>query len=165
MQGLDRVKAEVQRIIEEDYPEVFIVEIILRRSGKSVLSIALDTDEGIGIGTCAHISRKLNILFDEEEGENLFDFPFRLEVSSPGVGSPLLVKRQYTKNVGRKIKVTLLDGEIRKGILKSADEDSITVEPKAPKKKKKKKGEQEELQPFVLTFEEIKEAIIEISFD
>lgn len=163
MQGLDRVKAEVEGIIAENYPDVFIVEVILRRSEKSVLSIALDTDEGIGIGTCAHVSRLLNVLFDEE-GENIFDFPFRLEVSSPGVGSPLLVHRQYTKNVGRKIKVTLLEGEIRNGILKSADENSIIVEP-IPPKKKKKKGEQEELQPFVLTFAEIKEASIEISFD
>ena len=161
MQGLQRVKAELDRIIEEEFPDVFLIEFDLKRSGQSVLSISLDTDEGISIDSCARISRKLNHFLEEEEP---FDFPFRLEVSSPGVGRPLVVRRQYLKNVGRKIKVVLDNGELRRGKLISADEETgIVVEPS--KKGKKKKGVKEEHTPYEISYEKIKEAIIEISFD
>ena len=134
MTGMQRIEAELRRILEEEFPDVFLIEMNLKRSGQSVLSISLDTDEGISIDKCAHISRKLNHFLEEEEP---FDFPFRLEVSSPGVGRPLLVKRQYTKNVGRKIKVVLENGDLRKGKLIAANETGITVEPSRSKKKKK----------------------------
>ena len=161
MQGLQRVKAELDRIIEEEFPDVFLIEFDLKRSGQSVLSISLDTDEGISIDSCARISRKLNHFLEEEEP---FDFPFRLEVSSPGVGRPLVVRRQYLKNVGRKIKVVLDNGELRRGKLISADEENgIVVEPS--KKGKKKKGVKEEPTLYEISYEKIKEAIIEISFD
>ena len=163
MQGLQRVRAELDRILEEDFPDVFLVEFDLKRSGQSVLSIFLDTDEGIGIGRCAHISRKLNHFLEEEDP---LDFPFRLEVSSPGVGRPLKVRRQFLKNVGRKIKVTLENGELRKGKLIGADDETgIKVEPSKSGKKKGKKGNTEEPALYEIPFDNIKEAIIEISFD
>lgn len=160
MEGIQRVRAEFDRILEEGFPDVFLVEWKLQRSAKSVLSISLDTDEGIKIDICAWISRKLNRFLEEEDP---LDFPFRLEVSSPGVGRPLLVHRQYLKNVGRKIKVVLIDGDTRSGKLISADDAGIVVEPS--RSKKKKKGETEVPKNFEITFENIKEAIIEISFD
>ncbi len=161
MQGLQRVKAELDRILKEEFPDVFLIEFDLKRSGQSVLSISLDTDEGISIDRCAKISRKLNHFLEEEEP---FDFPFRLEVSSPGVGRPLLVRRQYLKNVGRKIKVVLDNGEVRSGTLVSADEEAgIVVVPSRKGKKKKKEPEVET--NFEIPYEEIKEAKIEISFD
>ncbi len=162
MQGFEAVKAELERLLEEEFPDVFLVEMDLKRSVKSVLSISLDTDEGIKIDICAWISRKLNHFLEEEEP---FDFPFRLEVSSPGVGRPLVVRRQYLKNVGRKIKVVLLDGESRRGRLISADDAGIVVEPSKSGKKKKKKGEEEVQENFEISYDDIKEAIIEISFD
>lgn len=47
MQGFEAVKAELERILKEDFPDVFLVEMNLNRGGQSVLSISLDTDEGI----------------------------------------------------------------------------------------------------------------------
>lgn len=165
IKGVERVEAEVQKIIDELYPDVFIVEINLHQGGRSVLLILIDTDDGLTISVCTHISRKLNIFFAEleENGQELFDFPFKLEVGSPGVGSPLKIKRQYFKNIGRKLKVSLEEGEVIKGILEKADEEGIVLRPKA--KKKKKKGEIEGPETLEIRFEEIKEAKVEISFD
>eukprot|EP01030_Chromulinospumella_sphaerica_P010751 gene10751-10558_t len=44
------------------------------------------------------------------EAEEMFpDGDFSLEVSSPGVDEPLNQMRQYKKNIGRKVAVTLTD--------------------------------------------------------
>ena len=41
MQGLQGLKAELDRILEEEFPDVFLIEFDLKRSGQSVLSISL----------------------------------------------------------------------------------------------------------------------------
>ena len=38
---------------------------------------------------------------------------FSLEVSSPGIDEPLVLNRQYVKNMGRKVEVTFLDESIK----------------------------------------------------
>lgn len=158
MVGHEQVESDIRTTIAELNPDVFIVDISLHRGSKTVLSILVDTDEGITIDACARISRRLNRYFEEEDP---FKFPFRLEVSSPGVDRPLVLHRQYLKNIGRNMKVVLLEGEIVKGKLDSVTETGIVLR---PTKKKKKKGEPEGPETIELTFENIKEAKVEISF-
>ncbi len=160
MQGFQAVKAELEQMLRKDFPDVFLVDISLKRSVGSVLSISLDTDEGISVGTCALISRKLNFFLEKEDP---FEFPFRLEVSSPGVGKPLVLQRQYLKNVGRKIKVILADDEFKWGKLISVNEVGIVIEPSKSGKKSKEKIEVQE--SLEISYSDIKESIIEISFD
>lgn len=159
-QGLEQVEEYIREVIEEHHPDVFIVEIALHRGSRNVLSIWVDTDAGIMIDECARISRRLNQYFEESSP---FNFPFRLEVSSPGVGKPLRLLRQYHKNVGRKLKVVLENGEVVKGKLEVVAEDQITLRPKP--KKKKKKNEEAAPELVEVPFENIKEAKVEISFD
>jgi ribosome maturation factor RimP len=58
-------------------------------------------------------------------------------VSSPGLDEPLKLHRQYLKNIGRSVEVTLLDGTKTEGVLKEAAEEQITVEETKGKNKKK----------------------------
>lgn len=160
MQGLEIVENAVIEIIQEHFPDVFIVEIALAKGPKSVLSVWIDTDEGITIDKCARVTRKINAWFEENDP---FDFPFHLEVSSPGVGKPLKIYRQYQKNVGRKLKVTTTTGEVHSGKLEHVDEAGIQLIPKA--KKSNKKVAQSETTYISLAFDVIKEAKVEISFD
>ena len=159
MQKFDQVEKDLRSIIQKVNPNVFVVEYALHRGGNNVLSICVDTDQGITIDECARISRKMNVYFEEEDP---FDFPFKLEVSSPGVGKPLKLHRQYHQNIGRKLKVTLLDGQNFKGKLELVDDEGIVLRPK-PKKKKKNAEPAPETIRF--EFEKIKEAKVEISFD
>jgi ribosome maturation factor RimP len=165
MQGYETVEADIRELIEEYNPEIFIVDIKLSVSSKSVLSILLDTDDGIGIGDIAGVSRKLNHYF-EEEGDP-FPFAFNLEVGSPGVGNPFKVRRQYPRNVGRKLKVTLLDGDQVQGKLREVHEDHIVLELPPQKKKKKQASAPAEADETekIINFDSIKEAKVEISFD
>lgn len=160
MQGLEAVEATLRELVEQHFPEVFVVEVALAVGPHSVLSFWIDTDEGINIDQCTRVSRKLNTWLEENDP---FDFPFTLEVSSPGVGRPLKIKRQYFKNIGRKLKVKTTEGQTVAGKLIHADEEGITLAPDS--KKKPKKTENSENTDIRVAFDAIKEAKVEISFD
>jgi ribosome maturation factor RimP len=121
--------------------QIYIVDVQLvgRQSGRIKVTILLDSDTGITIDECATISRRLGGQMDES---NFFDeSPFTLEVSSPGVDFPLTFPRQYVRNMGRQLTVTLVDGGTRKGRLESVGDDHIVldIEPEKISKTKKKK--------------------------
>ena len=65
---------------------------------------------------------------------------FSLEVSSAGIGSPLVNKRQYKKNIGRFLEVKINSGEFYKGKLKSFNNDFIEINSKVREPKKKGRG-------------------------
>ncbi len=163
MQGHDQVLEEIRKRIEALNPDVFIVDMAFKQSTASVLSIHVDTDAGITIAQCARISRHLNAYLEEEAG---IEFPFNLEVSSPGVGRPFKVQRQYHKNVGRTLKVKLLDGSVKKGKLVAATEEGITLEVKPAKKPKPSTAPPQPDENMIpISFDQIQEAVVEISFD
>jgi ribosome maturation factor RimP len=115
------------------------------------ITVFIDSDEGISIDECGEVSRKLG-----SELEEIIDVAFVLEVSSPGADSPLNFERQYTKNIGRTLKVTLDDLNEIKGTLTKVSEGKITLEPEAKKKIKP--------ETVTLLIEKIKEAKVVISF-
>ncbi|WP_020595316.1 ribosome maturation factor RimP [Spirosoma panaciterrae] len=144
-------------------------QIAGRQGGRIKVTILLDSDEGITIDECAEISRKLGAQMDEM---NFFgESPFVLEVSSPGVDFPLKFRRQYVRNIGRTLVVTLADGKTQKGKLISVADDHIVlaIEPEKKSKSKKKKeadliAEVTPVGPTPISFEQIKKANVEISF-
>jgi ribosome maturation factor RimP len=160
MMGFEEVEKELRNLVTVHFPDVFVVDISLGRGPSSVLLLLVDTDEGINIDLIARISRKLNIWLEENDP---FDFPFNLEVSSPGIGRPLKIHRQYHQNVGRKLKVITTDGRSLSGTLVAVDDDGIDLAQNA--KKKSKKSENLENIDIRLAFDAIQEAKIELSFD
>lgn len=153
--------------IHEINPDIYVVEMELHRSKISVLRILIDTDEGINISDCRAVSRNISRYLEgeEEEGNEIFNFRYNLEVGSPGVGRPLKLLRQYHKNVGRDLKVKLLEGEEVKGKLTEVQDGFIFLLPQA--KKKGKKGstpKKEDVELLKIDFEDIKEAKVLVSF-
>src|SRR5436190_13576294 len=81
--------------------DLFIVDTLLSGSaGMRKITVLLDGNNGVTIEDCARLSRKLGVIIEETE---LIDSAYLLEVSSPGVEQPLTLKRQYVKNVGRRL--------------------------------------------------------------
>lgn len=159
----EALEGKIKEIIQEVAPEAFVIEIALHRSKRSILSIVVDTDEGIPMKKVASISRKVGRYLDESE---VLDIAFNLEVGSPGVGQPLKLHRQYLKNIGRNLKVTTLEGKELTGKLIFADEELIRIQPEVPKKNKKNKNKHalasgEEME---VPFAEIKQAKVLVSF-
>ncbi len=104
----------------------FLVD--LKISSDNRINVAIDGDNGIVIDDCVELSRKIENSLDREVED------FELNVASAGLDSPLKLKRQYKKNVGRDITVTTFDGETVTGTLLSADDEEISVRPEGKKK-------------------------------
>ena len=145
------------------------VQVVGRQGSRIKVTILLDSDAGITIDECANISRKLGGQMDEM---NFFgEAAFTLEVSSPGVDYPLTFPRQFARNVGRELIVTLVDGTTRKGKLESVSDDHIVLDIEPEKKSKSKKKKEADLTietlpvgPTPIAFEQIKKANVEVSF-
>jgi ribosome maturation factor RimP len=152
-----QVENRVKELIEEkisDRPELFLVQIKMLPNNKLIIQV--DGDEGISIQDCAAISRHVGFHLEEE---NAIEQAYNLEVSSPGVGEPLKLKRQYHKNIGRLLSVKLAEGIIKEGKLLSVSENGITIEESI-----KEKGKKATLAETTLSFEDIIETKVLISF-
>lgn len=157
------IEQNIQRLLEEKFQEeefndCFIVEIKFHQQNK--LDVFIDSDSGITFTTCRRISRYLEAFIDEEGwlGEK-----YTLEVSSPGITRPLILPRQYIKNIGRKMKVKQHEGKEEEGTLIKADEEGITLEKQIRIKEGKKK--RNEIVQTDIPFDNIKKATIKISFN
>lgn len=152
-----QIEKRVRELVEEkiaDRSDLFIVSITMLKNG--ILSILLDGDQGISIDNCAAVSRHVGFHLEEE---NVIEHAYRLEVSSPGIDSPLVSLRQYTKNIGRDVRVKLVNGDKKEGKLLGATENEVTIEEKV-----KEKGKKAELKEVVLPVDQIKETRVLISF-
>jgi ribosome maturation factor RimP len=150
------IKAQIEQLLQpllED-DRIFIVDVKVSLSKlNSKVTILLDSDEGIKIDECRTISKSLG-----ENLDALMPEKYTLEVSSPGVDVLLKSERMYRKNVGRDLKVTLKDATIVKGLLENVEPSQITI----IEDKKRKKGE--EIVPLMISFDNIKESQVIISF-
>ncbi len=81
---------------------IFLVDVNVG-PGNTIL-VHLDTPEGISISECADVNHYLNEVISRDIED------YDLVVSSPGLGSPLKVKEQYSKNLGKDIEVILKNG-------------------------------------------------------
>lgn len=154
-----KIAEYVQSLLEESY---FLVDVLYQdKGGRPKLSVLLDGDRGINIDQCASVSRRLAAWLEEND---LIATAYTLEVSSPGVGQPLKLMRQYQANVGRILKVDTTTGATHKGKLEQVNEDTILLAP-LPEKKTKKKKPAEPKQPVLIPLAEIAKAVVEISFD
>lgn len=133
----------------------FLVDLKVSTSRiRNKITVLIDTDTGIGIDDCSRISRELASLLEEKINE-----AYTLEVSSPGLDTPIKINRQYLKNLGRKLKVSMVDGNTLVGKLITASETEIVI---LPEKKKKEKATPEEK---TLAFKNIKEARVQVTFN
>lgn len=159
------ISEKIAQLVEETLPEAFVVECVLPDGGQHSLTLLVDTDKGINIDECTKISRVINRWLEETE---VYNFPYIVEVSSPGLTRPLKVHRQYTKNIGRSLKVMTQDGKVLSGLLGTVNEEGILLNP-APKKKINPKNVEKAAAPVkaeqFIPFKEIKEAKVKISMN
>lgn len=95
----------VQPILDEIGFELVEVEY-LSKYGKWVLRIYIDREGGVTIDDCARVSRELGDLIDIK---NVIEHGYVLEVSSPGIDRPLKNERDFTRAIGKKIKVKMAE--------------------------------------------------------
>ena len=151
------IEKRVIELVEEkiaDRPDLFWVDVQMHGSG--ILSILVDGDNGVAISDCVAISRHVGFHLEEE---NTIEQAYRLEVSSPGIDTPLKSFRQFQKNINRSLKIKLLDGNTIEGKLINAEESGITIQ-----KSVKEKGKKAEMIESLIPFQNLVESIVLVSF-
>ena len=93
---------------------------------RRLLRVVVDSDRGVSLDDAAAISRKLSAALDADPV--MGDFPYTLEVSSPGVDRPLTEPRHWRRSAGRLVRVTAAEAGIVTGRVVAADLDGVTLD-------------------------------------
>jgi ribosome maturation factor RimP len=151
------LEKRVRELVDEkltDRPDLFIVSIKI--ANQANVTVLLDGDNGLGIHDCAMVSRHVGFHLEEE---NAISDAYTLEVSSPGLDTPLILARQFQKNIDRTLAIKLISGEKVEGILKAAADGEITLNINIKEKGKKIRNEDK-----IIAKSEIAEALVQVSF-
>ena len=128
---VERARELIVNLLEAK--KVDLVQLTYRREGgRMVLRLLADRPKGgITISECSMLSAKISALLDESD---LIGGRFFLEVCSPGLDRPLKTPDDFTRNIGRRVKVTIPNPEDPQkkvsvvGAIKGVDEDAVEID-------------------------------------
>jgi len=150
--SIEKIKSVLIPVLEQS--DLFLVDLSIGTNNH--IKVLIDSEKGIRVDECVKISRSLESELDREKED------FQLEVSSPGVGTPLKVYQQYLQNIGRQVSVVTNDNKNYKGELTEANDKSIVVRITKRVKSGKKKVKQQD--DIIISFDEIQETKVIIKF-
>lgn len=151
-------KNQIENFLIEEFKsnDIFLVGVNVNPGNQ--IKVFVDKPEDITIRECFDVSRLITGFFDRDVED------YSLDVSSPGLDLPFVVKEQYEKNIGQIISVLLLEGKEHKGVLKSHNENGIEIEEKLKVKIEGKKNKQWKTELLSFKFDDIKTVKVVISF-
>ncbi|MFD5320070.1 ribosome maturation factor RimP [Streptomyces sp. NPDC127098] len=150
---IDRLRELLEPLAAErglDLEEVRITPAGRRR----VLRVAVDSDGGVGLETCAELSREVSAALDASDVMGAA--PYVLEVTSPGAERPLTEPRHYRRSLGRLVRARLSDGGELVARIVGVDEAGLDLEVPGEKGRKATSRRVE--------FAEIARARVEVEF-
>jgi ribosome maturation factor RimP len=111
------VENSLNSLLEKNY---FVVDIIISPNEK--VTVLVDNFEGIKLSECQSIHKKLYPILE------ILSEDFELEISSPGLTSPLKLWQQFVKNIGKEIEIETSDKQTFLGKITNADETKIELQ-------------------------------------
>ena len=146
----------------------YLIDIKVKgKASARKIEILLDADDGIRIHQCAYVSRRVREQIEaDEELLELIGENFDMIVSSPGLGEPIIIPRQYIRHVGKLLQVTFagpdgesveLSGHIQEVSFSEESEPYIVIMPE----KSKKRGQQPKTEAVTLYLNQIIRAVPE----
>lgn len=128
-----------------------LIDLVVRGSNhKTVVEVFVDAEAGVTTSLCSEISKEIA---DALTLTPLFARDYMLTVSSPGVDRPLKFPWQYTKHIGRPIRIKMdTENGVQEltGKCLAANEQAVTLE--IPKLE----------QPMEVAFASIREAKVQV---
>ena len=151
---LEQVSNSVEKHLQGT--DHFVVAVEMRPGGKVIVEV--DNDRAITLQELADLNKAVREDLGTEADEHEFQF------SSPGMGRPFKVDRQYQKHTGRLVKVDLVDGRALEGKLERFDGANVDLRIQHPSKVK---GRLPKLDADITTipFKEIKSTKASITFN
>lgn len=120
------LETQIAKIVEANGADLYDTEIV-SEFDETIFRILVTKVGGIDLDLCATISHELSPFLDVHPPMSQ---AYRLEVSSPGIERKLTKPVHFKNAVGEKVKLKITGVGKLKGVLKSADNESITVETK-----------------------------------
>jgi ribosome maturation factor RimP len=93
---------------------------------RRLLRVVVDSDQGVSLDDAAQVSRAVAAELDATDV--MGDFPYTLEVSSPGVDRPLTEPRHWRRATGRLVRVPVQAEGPVSGRVVEADDAGVTLE-------------------------------------
>jgi len=104
-----------------------LVELQYNKGKHSSIRIFVWEEGGVSLDHCTEASRRLSELLDRKD---VIAERYRLEVSSPGLDRPLKTNRDFQRQMRRKIKAIVQEGENTKtiiGKIEGVDDNSVSI--------------------------------------
>lgn len=161
---MPNLKEKIEELVLQNLgkEDLFLVDVEMGGGPAMIkITVLVDGDKGVTVEDCARISRKISGIIEEQD---LIESAYVLEVSSPGVDQPLKLKRQYRKNIGRRVSVVLADQQVKTGKLEDVKEDRILIQEELTEKTTGK-SKKIKLVPVEIPFSEIKKSNVLIAFN
>ncbi|MGK0387566.1 MAG: ribosome maturation factor RimP [Maribacter sp.] len=152
----------LEKLEEPEFSDYYLLGVKYNPASKKV-EVFVDSDAGISLGVTSKLNRYLQTQIDEAD---LLGEQYILDVSSPGITTPLKLVRQYRKNLGRILEVTYkVEGRNvrQKGTLTKVDDEKGIVIQYEVKEKIGKKNVVNIIEKE-LAFDEIEKAVVKVSF-
>ncbi len=109
-----------------------LVELKYIKAGKrSIVRAFIDKEGGVSIKDCEEVSHEVSILLDVE---NFSDSTYTLEVSSPGIDRLLTTEKDFSRVLGKDVKLFLQEEDpkqkVMRGTLMDCKEGSLKLNSK-----------------------------------
>ena len=123
----DNVEKIVEELLEGTNIELVAVEYV--REKDWYLRVFIDKEGGIELDDCQELSGRLGDILDEKD---VIKGAYMLEVSSPGLDRELKKEKDFRREQGKKVDVSLyaaVDGsKVLVGVLNGYDGDNVTID-------------------------------------
>ena len=154
---MKKIVAELLEKALEENESLFLIDFSVTENNQ--IRVIIDGDKGVTVNDCISISRAIEHNIDRDE------IDFSLDVSSAGVSEPLLIPRQFFKNIGRDLKVKTRDNDVCQGKLEKVDSENIELRWKVREPKSVGKGKVTVQKEAVIEYKDIVEATVMIKFN
>ena len=142
----------LKSIVKNHLSEGIVLMDLVHNTSSDFVKVIIDSFNNISIKETSKIARRIK---NDDKIVSMFPNGCRLEVTTPGLGSKLVKKFQYEKNIGRNLLLEYLGSNSNlisdTFLLTEVKNEGITIS-------KNKKN-------YFVIFENIKSAKIKVSFD
>lgn len=131
---MSKIEENVEKLITEPINKLGyeVYDVVYVKEGKdNYLKIFIDNEKGISLEDCEKVNNEITDMLDEA---NYIKEQYFLEISSPGVERHLRKPKHFEKSINEEILIKTFKADSKTnskefvGILKSFDDNSITIE-------------------------------------
>lgn len=112
----------IRQTIEEKLASTDCFLISLSISGDNQIMVEIDSETSVDLDFCVELTRYIEQHFDRDVED------YSLEIGSYSITKPFVDRRQYRKNIGRKVEVLTEESRKIRGTLVAVDNDNFTLE-------------------------------------